>query len=67
MTPEESINAVTLNGATAMELEREMGTVKVGKLANLIITRPIPSLAYIPYDYGNNPVEKMILKGKEFI
>jgi imidazolonepropionase len=64
MTPEEAINAVTLNGAVAMELSETMGTIKPGKLANLIITKPIPSLAYIPYDYGNNPVEKMILNGK---
>lgn len=64
MTPEEAINAVTLNGAAAMELSETMGTIKPGKLANLIITKLIPSLAYIPYDYGNNPVEKMILNGK---
>jgi len=60
MTPEEAINAVTINGAAAMELERELGTIKVGKRANLIITKPIPSLAYIPYDFGNNNVERLI-------
>jgi imidazolonepropionase len=60
MTPEEAINAVTINGAAAMELEHELGTIKVGKRANLIITKPIPSLAYIPYDYGNNNVDKLI-------
>ncbi len=60
MTPEEAVNAVTLNGAAAMELENEMGTVKVGKRANLIITRKIPSLAYLPYDYGNNNIERLI-------
>ena len=60
MTPEEAINAVTINGAAAMELEQEMGTIMVGKRAALIITSPIPSLAYIPYDYGNNSVERMI-------
>jgi len=60
MTPEEAINAVTINGAAAIELENEMGTIKVGKRAGLIITNKIPSLAYIPYDYGNNPVEKVI-------
>lgn len=63
MTPEEAINAVTINGAAAMELEQEAGTIRTGKKANLIITKKIPSLAYIPYDYGNNPVEKMILSG----
>ena len=60
MTPEEAVNAVTLNGAAAMELEHEMGTVRVGKRANLIITKKIPSLAYLPYDYGNNNIERLI-------
>lgn len=63
MTPEEAINAVTINGAAAMELEKDMGTIAEGKLANLIITKPIPSIAYMPYDFGNNPVEKMIING----
>ncbi|PQJ09255.1 imidazolonepropionase [Flavipsychrobacter stenotrophus] len=64
MTPEETINAVTLNGAAAMELEGTYGTIKAGKVANLIITKPIPSLSYIPYDYGNGNVDKVVLKGK---
>ncbi|MDR3681749.1 MAG: imidazolonepropionase [Flavipsychrobacter sp.] len=64
MTPEEAVNAVTVNGAAAMELQNDLGTIKAGKKANLIITQKIPSLAYIPYDYGNNPVQKMILEGK---
>jgi imidazolonepropionase len=63
MTPEEAINAVTLNGAAAMELEAEMGTIKVGKKANFIITKRIPSVAYLPYDYGNNNIERLILSG----
>jgi imidazolonepropionase len=64
MLPEEGINSVTLNGAAALELEKELGTIAVGKLANLIVTKPMPSIAYIPYDYGNNPVEKVIIKGQ---
>lgn len=60
MTPEEAVNAVTINGAAAMELEQELGTVSPGKTANLIITQPIPSLAHIPYDFGNNPVHRLI-------
>ena len=60
MTPEEAIHAATINGAKAMELEKEMGTIKVGKKANLIITAPMPSLAYLPYDYGNNNVERLL-------
>jgi imidazolonepropionase len=61
MTPEEAINAVTLNGAAAMELEDKMGTIKIGKKASLVLTKKIPSVAYIPYDFGNNPVERLIL------
>jgi len=63
MTPEEAVNAVTINGAAALELEHEVGTIKTGKRANLIITNKIPSLAHIPYDYGNNPVWKMMVGG----
>lgn len=66
MTPEEAINAVTINGAAAMELSNEMGSVAEGKKANLIITKPVPSLAYIPYDFGNSLVEKMIINGVVF-
>jgi imidazolonepropionase len=64
MTPEEAINSVTINGAAALEMADQMGTIAVGKKANLIITKPMSSIAYIPYDYGNNPVEKMILNGR---
>lgn len=64
MTPEEAINAVTINGAAALELENELGTIAKGKKANLIVTKPMPSFSYIPYDYGNNPVEKMIIDGQ---
>lgn len=66
MTPEEAINAITLNGAAAMELQDEVGTIAIGKRANLIITKPMSSLAYIPYDFGNNPVEKMLFDGVFF-
>lgn len=66
MTPEEAINAVTLNGAAALELENELGTISIGKIANLIITKKIPSLAHIPYDFSNNPVETMIFGGKMY-
>jgi len=61
MTPEEAINAVTINGAAALGLQRELGTIKAGKKANLILTKPIPSLAYIPYDYGNNNIDRLIV------
>lgn len=61
MTPEEAIHAVTLNGAAALELQDELGTIAVGKQASLILTRPMNNAAYIPYDYGNNPVERLVL------
>lgn len=64
MTPEEAINAVTLNGAAALEMSHELGTIATSKKANLIITKPIPSLAYLPYDYGNNNVAQMVINGK---
>jgi len=60
MTPEEAVNSVTLNGAAALELEDRYGSIKVGKHANLLITKKITSLAYIPYDYGNDNIERII-------
>jgi imidazolonepropionase len=66
MLPEEAINAATINGAYAMELENEAGSITVGKKANLIFTKPIPSLAYLPYAFGSNLVENVMING-EFI
>ncbi len=64
MTPEEAINAATLNGAYAMEVQDTLGSITIGKKANLIITKPIPSLAYLPYSFGDNLIEKVIIQGK---
>lgn len=64
MTPEEAVNAATINGARAMELEKDHGSIAVGKYANLIITHPIPSLAYLPYAFGSNLIDKVLIKGK---
>lgn len=61
LTPEEAINAATLNGAAAMELENEVGTIAVGKKANLILTKKINSLAEIPYSFASNLIEKVII------
>jgi imidazolonepropionase len=63
MLPEEAINAATINGAFAMELEKEVGSITVGKKANLIITKEIPSLAYLPYSFGHNLIEKVMVNG----
>ena len=66
MLPEEAINAATINGAYAMELQNEVGSITIGKKANLIFTKAIPSLAYLPYSFGNNLIDKVMIKG-EFI
>ncbi len=63
MTPEEGINATTINSAYAMDLSREMGSIAVGKIANVFITKPIPSYQYMPYYYGSNKVDTAILNG----
>jgi imidazolonepropionase len=65
MTPEEAINAATINGAYAMGLENEVGTITKGKLANLILTKPINSYGFIPYSFGANQIDKVFIKGKE--
>ena len=57
MTPEEAINAATINGAYAMGLEKTHGSICKGKKANFIITKAIPSYAFIPYSFGNNQIE----------
>ena len=65
MTPEEAINAATLNGAYAMGLEAEVGSITVGKLANLIITEKVPSLGYLPYSFGQNHIKTVLIGGRE--
>jgi imidazolonepropionase len=67
MTPEEAINAATINGAFAMELEDKVGTITKGKLANVFITKPIPSIAFIPYAFGSDLVETVIIGGRVFV
>lgn len=64
MTPEEAINAATINGAYALELEAECGGIARGKRADLIITKPVPSLAFLPYAFGSDWVAKVIIGGE---
>ncbi|RYY54697.1 MAG: imidazolonepropionase, partial [Chitinophagaceae bacterium] len=64
MLPEEAINAATINGACAMELEHETGSIRIGKRANIILTRPVPSLAYLPYAFGSNLIDKVFINGE---
>ena len=63
MLPEEAINAATLNGAYAMDLHESLGSITIGKKANLILTQPVPSLAYLPYAFGSNLIEKVMIRG----
>ena len=64
MTPEEAINAATINGSFAMGIAETHGSIAVGKIANLIITKPINSYYQIPYEFGNNLIETVIISGK---
>ena len=64
MTPEEVINATTINTAYAMGLSQELGSIAVGKKANLFITKPISSYAFIPYSFGHQYIDKIIINGK---
>ena len=66
MNAQQVINATTLNGAYAMGLEKELGTISIGKIANLIITKPIPNYQYLHYSYGENLIEKVIISGEEY-
>ena len=64
MTPEEAINAATINGAYAMDLEKELGSICKGKKANFIITKQLPSYGSIPYSFGNNQIKTVYIEGK---
>lgn len=66
MLPEEAISAATINGAFAMELQNEVGSIQIGKRANLIISKPIESLARIPYSFGSDLIEKVYVNGATY-
>ncbi|MDE5785015.1 MAG: imidazolonepropionase [Duncaniella sp.] len=65
LTPEEAFNAVTINGAYAMGVESETGSIAPGKLASFFITRPIPSLSFFPYAYTAPLISRTLLRGRE--
>lgn len=65
MTPEEAINAATINGAFAMNLSNKVGSISIGKLANFFITKEIPSYGFIPYNFGDNVIDTIYLNGQE--
>ena len=64
MSPQEAVNAATINGAKAMELSSQLGSITIGKVASLIITRRVPDLAYLPYSFGTDQTETVILRGQ---
>ena len=64
MLPSEVLNAVTLNGAYAMGIEETHGSITPGKVANLIITIPMPGFGFMPYSYGTSQIQKVIINGK---
>ncbi|WP_339660872.1 imidazolonepropionase [uncultured Polaribacter sp.] len=66
MTPEEAINAATINGAFAMNLSNEVGSITKGKLANFFITKEIPSYGFIPYSFGSNLIDEVYINGNKF-
>ena len=63
MTPEEAINAATINGAVALESQNHFGSIEKGKTGSVFITKRIPSIAYLPYAFGSNLIETVIMKG----
>lgn len=64
LQPEQAINAATLNGAAAMEISSDYGSIAIGKRANFFITKPMPSIAYLPYSFGETQIETIILNGE---
>jgi imidazolonepropionase len=64
MTPEEVINAVTINTAYAMGLQEEVGSICKGKRANFFITTKVPNVQYLPYAYGSDLIDMVVLNGK---
>jgi imidazolonepropionase len=63
MTPEEAINAATINGAFAMGISETHGSITLGKKANVIITKPISTFYQLPYAFGSNLIETVIIEG----
>ena len=63
ITPEEAINGATINGAYAMGIEKRYGSITKGKKANLIITKQVPSYGYLPYAFGENNIDQVIING----
>nr|WP_315190174.1 imidazolonepropionase [uncultured Flavobacterium sp.] len=67
MTPEEAINAATINGAYAMGISETHGSITIGKKANIILTKPIPSYYQLPYAFGSNLIDSVFIEGEILI
>lgn len=67
MTPEEAINAATINGAYAMGISKTHGSITIGKKANLIVTKEIPSYYQLPYAFGSNLIDCVLIDGKVYV
>ena len=65
LTPEEAINAATINGAYALNISNKVGSITRGKLANFIITKEIPSYGFIPYSFGSNLIDSVFINGQK--
>ena len=63
LTPEEGLNATTINGAYAMDVAHETGSITIGKKADFFVTKPIPGIEYLPYYYGTNKINSVFLGG----
>jgi imidazolonepropionase len=64
LTPEEALSALTINGAAALGLSHDRGAISVGRRADLVVSKPVPSIAYIPYSFGEDLVEKVVVGGR---
>ena len=64
LTPEEALSALTINGAAALGLSHDRGAISVGRRADLVVSKPVPSIAYIPYSFGEDLVEKVLVGGR---
>ena len=64
LTPEEALSALTINGAAALGLSADRGAISVGRRADIVVSKPVPSLAYLPYSFGEELVEHTIIGGK---
>lgn len=66
LTPDQAYNAATINGAYAMEVADQTGSISIGKLANFMITQPVKGLNYLPYSFGENSIKEVYINGNKF-